>query len=135
MKNTTGIVFSYIISLLLGILNFSNLAQADSCQATVAGVENRVQNPQAHSTSEILNDEPLSTVNTFAPQYRSAASTIPARSSSETPKNIRYFYLVEKGDSLYTITRKTNTAIETLIRINRIPIPYIIYPGQKIYLQ
>ena len=42
--------------------------------------------------------------------------------------------VVEKGDSLYRISRRHNVPLRDLITLNRIPAPYRIYPGQRIRL-
>ena len=43
-------------------------------------------------------------------------------------------YKVVKGDNLYSISRKLNISIRTLIDINRISSPYKIYPKQLLNL-
>jgi lipoprotein NlpD len=43
-------------------------------------------------------------------------------------------YIVEKGDSLLLIAKKTNTKFGDLIKINDLKKPYSVYIGQKIYL-
>ena len=43
-------------------------------------------------------------------------------------------YKVKKGDNLYSISKKLNISIGSLIRLNSIKPPYKIYPNQKILL-
>jgi lipoprotein NlpD len=51
--------------------------------------------------------------------------------SDTKEKNV---YIVEKGDSLLLIAKKTNTKFGDLIKINNLSKPYNVYVGQKIYL-
>ncbi len=44
------------------------------------------------------------------------------------------FYLVKKGDNLYSISRNFKTPIKDLIKVNNISEPYKIFPGQRISL-
>lgn len=48
-------------------------------------------------------------------------------------KNIENIYIVQKGDTLYSIARKTNTNINDLIKNNNLK-NNTIYLGQKLYL-
>ena len=43
-------------------------------------------------------------------------------------------YKVKKGDNLYSISKKLNISIGSLISLNSIKPPYKIYPNQKILL-
>ncbi len=43
------------------------------------------------------------------------------------------FYVVQRGDNLNRIARKTGTTVEKLLTKNPIKNPNLIYPGQKIY--
>ncbi|MGI6129668.1 MAG: L,D-transpeptidase family protein [bacterium] len=43
-------------------------------------------------------------------------------------------YTVQPGDSLWLIANKYNTTIDALAATNHLSPPYIIYPGQKLYL-
>ena len=44
------------------------------------------------------------------------------------------FYIVEKGDNLYGISRKTDVSVKQLIANNNLSSPNNIYVGQKLYL-
>lgn len=41
----------------------------------------------------------------------------------------------KKGDSLYTISKRTNISIKRLAQLNQLKKPYVIQPGQTIYLK
>ncbi len=41
-------------------------------------------------------------------------------------------YLVQKGDSLWTIAKRYNTTVDSLVRLNNIENPAMIYPGMQI---
>lgn len=43
-------------------------------------------------------------------------------------------YIVQPGDSIWKIAKKYRTDPELLKKINRLPEPYIIYPGQKLLI-
>jgi hypothetical protein len=43
-------------------------------------------------------------------------------------------YVVEPGDSLWLIANRFGTTVDTLAALNHISPPYMIYPGQKLYL-
>ena len=43
-------------------------------------------------------------------------------------------YLVKRGETLYSIAWRSNSDVRKIARINQIPPPYRIYPGQKIFL-
>jgi LysM repeat protein len=45
-----------------------------------------------------------------------------------------FYYTVQPGDTLYKIARRYNADLRTLIRYNQIPAPYVIYPGQQIFV-
>lgn len=44
-------------------------------------------------------------------------------------------YVVQKGDSPYTIAQKYNTSLEQLLNLNQLTTQSRIYPGQKIYVE
>lgn len=46
----------------------------------------------------------------------------------------REYYIVQKGDTLYSIARKYNTKVTNLVLLNNIKNPSLISIGQKIYL-
>ncbi len=56
-----------------------------------------------------------------------------ARSSkkSRTPVATRY-YRVKKGDTVYSIARKTGNSAGNIVAWNRLKMPYVIRPGQKL---
>lgn len=51
-----------------------------------------------------------------------------------TPSEKGFYYIVQPGDTLYRIAQRYNIPLTELIRVNRIPPPYIIYPGQRIFI-
>lgn len=44
------------------------------------------------------------------------------------------FYIVKKGETLFSISWRSNTDIRTIASINNLEHPYKIFPGQKIFL-
>lgn len=55
-----------------------------------------------------------------------------ARPSSQSPSST---YRVQRGETLYSIAFRYGLDYRKVAAANRIPPPYIIYPGQKIYLK
>lgn len=45
-----------------------------------------------------------------------------------------FIYRVERGDTLYSISRKYNTTVSIILKFNQVPNPNIIYPGQAILI-
>ena len=43
-------------------------------------------------------------------------------------------YTVRKGDNLFSISRKFNSSIQELIKVNKIQEPYKIFPNQSIFI-
>jgi lipoprotein NlpD len=50
------------------------------------------------------------------------------------PDSLNSFYVVQRGDSLWSIALKFNLDAELLIANNNLKKPYIIYPNQKLLL-
>jgi LysM repeat protein len=43
-------------------------------------------------------------------------------------------YIVQPGDTLFSIAEKFNVPLDSIIRLNNIPRPDLIYPGQRLIL-
>ena len=43
-------------------------------------------------------------------------------------------YSVERGDTVYAISRRFDISVRTLIDVNKLQPPYVLYPGQKLTL-
>jgi lipoprotein NlpD len=43
-------------------------------------------------------------------------------------------YIVQKGETLYSIAWRANSDVRTLAKLNKMRAPYNIFPGQKIFL-
>jgi LysM repeat protein len=43
-------------------------------------------------------------------------------------------YTVKSGDSLYKIAKNLNITVEDILKLNYIPNPDLIYPGQEIVI-
>lgn len=50
------------------------------------------------------------------------------------PALCSFVYIVEIGDTLYSIARKFNTTVPIILHFNRNIDPNIIYPGQTIFI-
>jgi LysM repeat protein len=51
-----------------------------------------------------------------------------------TPALGSFTYVVESGDTLYSIARKFNTTVSIILKFNQIPNPNLIYIGQNILI-
>jgi LysM repeat protein len=49
-------------------------------------------------------------------------------------RQLGFYYIVQPGDSLYRIAQRFNVPLSELIRVNQIPPPYTIFPGQRIFV-
>lgn len=74
----------------------------------------------------------LASINNIRPPYNVYVGQKLKVPNSKTRKPD--FYVVEKGDNLYGISRKTNISVSQLIKNNNLGSPNNIYPGQKLYL-
>lgn len=43
-------------------------------------------------------------------------------------------YIVQRGDTLYAISRRYGVPIDVIIRVNRLRPPYELYVGQSLYI-
>ncbi len=44
------------------------------------------------------------------------------------------YYTVQRGDTLYFISYMTGRDVKDIVKVNRLPYPYTIYPGQKLVI-
>ena len=44
------------------------------------------------------------------------------------------YYTVQKGNTLYFISYMTGRDVKDIVKVNRLPYPYTIYPGQKLVI-
>lgn len=43
-------------------------------------------------------------------------------------------YIVKKGDTLFTIAKSFNVSVESIVKLNNLPNPELIYPGQRLLI-
>jgi len=53
---------------------------------------------------------------------------------TQEPESIPGTVIVRNGDSLYKIAQRHSVSLRVLIDVNKIPAPYVIYPGQRLKL-
>ncbi len=63
-----------------------------------------------------------------------AADTAKTRASAKSYSNEKWVKAV-KGDSLYGISRRYGVSVEELAQLNQLKKPYVIQPGQTIFLK
>ncbi len=74
----------------------------------------------------------LAEINNIKPPYKVYVGQ-KIKVPSENIKNSDY-YIVQKGDNLFSISKKNNIKFTELVKYNNLKKPYSIYVGQKIYL-
>lgn len=73
----------------------------------------------------------LADINNIKPPYNLAVGQVlTLKLKASAPKA----YVVQKGDTLYSIARKHNQSVPVLASVNNIDPPYNVHVGQKIYL-
>lgn len=63
-----------------------------------------------------------------------ATAALPTASPASTPADTDGFYIVQRGDTLYAVMRKTGVPIKNLIVLNQLPSPYGLQAGQPLKL-
>lgn len=87
------------------------------------------------------------TLNQIAKRYGTTASTLAMENNIPNPNliyvgqkivimlsNSTSTYIVKKGDTLNKIAQDFQTTVSTIVSLNNIPNPNLIYPGQKLIL-
>lgn len=78
-----------------------------------------------------LDYHTLADINQIKPPYNlSVGQVLTLKLKASAPKA----YVVQKGDTLYSIARKHNQSVAVLASVNNIAAPYTVSVGQKIYL-
>lgn len=85
------------------------------------------------SPSTPTTQVPTPTRPTWTPETASGpTNTRTPRPPTRTPTPEVVTYVVQKGDTLYSIARKYNVTVEDLAACNNIKNPDLIHPGQKL---
>ena len=77
----------------------------------------------------------IATLNNIKPPYNVYVGQkirVPENSTKTTRKND--YYIVKRGDNLYSIAKENNTTVRKLIDDNNLKRPYNIFPNQKLYV-
>ncbi|MBU8849451.1 MAG: LysM peptidoglycan-binding domain-containing protein [Desulfobacterales bacterium] len=61
--------------------------------------------------------------------------SIPMKKAIKKEKKASVFHTVKKGETLYSISKKYNTSIASLLKLNNLSANAKIYPGSKIIVQ
>jgi membrane-bound lytic murein transglycosylase D len=71
------------------------------------------------------------------PTAAAAAKTAPAANAARVPSHpaAAQSYVVRAGDTLYSIARRFNTAVESLLALNKLSATSVIQPGLKLRVQ
>lgn len=63
-----------------------------------------------------------------------APQSVPVEERQQPPSRDLRLHIVDRDETLYSIAFRYEKSVEQLARINAIDQPYVIYPGQRIYL-
>lgn len=63
-----------------------------------------------------------------------APQSVPIEERQQPPSRDLRLHVVDRDETLYSIAFRYEKSVEQLARINNIAQPYVIYPGQRIYL-
>ena len=55
--------------------------------------------------------------------------------NTEVTSSTSTYYTVRRGDNLYRIARRYGTTIGSIVKLNNIPNPNLIYPGQRLLIR
>jgi LysM repeat protein len=75
---------------------------------------------------------PTAIPTTAIPVTTIPATVIPATVATVSPLTCRAVYVVRPGDTLYNIAVRYGTSYAEIARVNQIPNPRLIYPGQQL---
>lgn len=103
--------------------------------------------PQEEQNEIIYTVKWGDTLNQIARKYGTTASELAKQNNIPNPNliyvgqkivimlsNSKSTYTVKKGDTLSRIAREYQTTVSTIVSLNNIPNPNLIYPGQKLIL-
>ena len=81
--------------------------------------ENNIKNPNLIFTGEVL-------------QITTSDTTF---NNSSITSSVTTYYTVKRGDNLYRIARRFGTTINSIVKLNNIKNPNLIFPGQRLLLR
>ncbi|MFV2005069.1 MAG: peptidoglycan DD-metalloendopeptidase family protein [Gammaproteobacteria bacterium] len=70
----------------------------------------------------------------YAPHTTTSRKSSSSRSSGKSYSNQKWIK-AKKGDSLYSISKRSGVSIERLAQLNQLKKPYVFQPGQTIFLK
>ena len=79
----------------------------------------------------------IATLNNIKPPYNVYVGQkikIPENKNTKQQKKKTDYYIVKRGDNLYSIAKENNTTVRKLIDDNDLKRPYNIFPNQKLYV-
>ena len=116
------------LSIALGTV--STLAQSEVEVLRARCVEQERQIRQLEEENSKLRGESSSTPPPASvPKPNSVAKTPPTQAATDAT-----IYIVEAGDSMPKISRKTGAPVDALLKINQLKSGELIYPGQKLQI-
>lgn len=116
-SGNTGNASNYIRYIIQKGDTLSEIAQRYNTTVNELVRLNNIQNPNMIYSNEIL----------LIPTKNNSIST-----GSEDKNNT--IYIVQRGDSLYSIAKRFNTTVQNIVNNNGISNPNLIYPGQRLII-
>lgn len=80
----------------------------------------------------------LANINNIKPPYKVYVGQkikVPSKTNSINTRENKDYYVVQKGDNLFGISKKNGIKFTELVKYNNLKKPYSIYVGQKLYLR
>ena len=126
MKHSNGLITALVVS----SLSLAGCVPSRTTPAPVVSLSTETmtvaQNATQFSEPKVVAAKPATAVKYTAP-VRSSASLI--------SKNSPTYVKVQRGDSLYKIAHRYGLNYHQIADNNHLRAPYVIYPGQKIWLK
>jgi membrane-bound lytic murein transglycosylase D len=114
------------------IMALNNLESSSLHIGQVIKISESVESPQQKAGKKTMAKTDPAVV---PPQEKGNKTGINKKLSVKPQEKDTKKYVVQKGDTLYTIAKKTNMPLENFLDINRITPKSKIFPGQVLYVE
>jgi LysM repeat protein len=92
---------------------------------------------QSRQPPSPVRDDPedITTMEDSPPPVNGDAGEIQKEPKPPISSNVRRFYDVRRGDTLYWIAQKHNLSVDELLRLNNMDKRQSIFPGQRLFIE
>lgn len=116
------------LSMALGTASTLAQSEVEALRARCAEQERQIRQLEEEN-SKLRGESPSTTPPTSVPKPSSAATPPPVQAAADGT-----IYIVQAGDSMPKISRKTGAPVNALLKINKLKSGGLIYPGQKLQI-